>query len=129
MLLCWFIYQFALELIQIIGNWQGAKVENYFGFWNLLDIARLILLLMFFFQEIYEYDREVKGRVLSCLICVSFISGLQFTRVIKDLRKFIELLGATAVEMTGFNFVLGYTLFAATSTFYFGRKLANTKDQ
>jgi len=27
--------------------------------------------------------------------------------------------------MTGFNFVLIYTLFAATSTFYFGRKIAN----
>ena len=31
--------------------------------------------------------------------------------------------------MTGFNFVLFYTMFAATSTFYFGRKLADNEER
>jgi len=54
---------------------------------------------------------------------VSFVSGLQFTRVSTFLRVFVELIGATITDVMAFSVILMYILVAATCTFHFGHVL------
>jgi len=53
---------------------------------------------------------------------VSFVCGLQYTRVIKLLRVFVELIAETMNSVKAFTIVLFYILIAVTCTFYFGHK-------
>ena len=61
-----------------------------------------------------------QGRAYSWLIMISFVCGLQYTRVMKFLRVFVELIGATLGDVKAFTVVLLYILLAVTCTFYFG---------
>jgi len=52
----------------------------------------------------------------------SFVCGLQYTRVIKLLRVFVELIAETINSVKAFTYVLVYILMAVTCTYYFGHK-------
>jgi hypothetical protein len=43
-------------------------------------------------SEEYQYRPMVRGRLFSWLIVVSFTNGLQFTRIVSELRIFVGLI-------------------------------------
>lgn len=68
-------------------------------------------------------ELSTQGRVYSWLIVVSFVCGLQYMRVVKLLRVFVELIEATITSVRAFTIVLFYILVAVTCTFYFGQQI------
>jgi hypothetical protein len=76
-MISWAVYFSSLELIQIKGN---GGLKGFFDFWNIVDITRICLIILFVINEYYE-EEERALVIYVVLIILSWLGLMELLRV------------------------------------------------
>jgi hypothetical protein len=107
----WVVYFMSLEIKQI---WTTIRKEsciavfsNYIGFWNLLDIARILSLLAYIIVYNREDIREEEKQMITTfLILSSWLCALDTLRLFEQFQFILTLIKTSINDMFYFFVVL-----------------------
>jgi hypothetical protein len=113
----WASFHSLLELIVFFSQRKG--LGDYFDFFNILDISRIALQVLYVFQTQLEHEDSIRATTFSFLMFVSILGLLNVLRYYEIFRNLIDLILSCAIVVNTFTVVFMIMIMAFTAAEYY----------